>query len=500
MKKRLFTIVTCLLCIHLSAQDWVVSYVGEHLSGFTTLADGFVDTDGVTFLAGQEGPNETASNALLLRIEPDGVYSTFRYDKEGYQSKATCILEMNDHHLFVAGNMADDDDDYIMVLILDKHFNLLYERQYEKDVEAVSFRACKATLDCHNHVIVSSAIVRNNAYQGTELRGLFLKLNYQGEKVGQRYLIEEYPDPLYYFMDFRMRQMWYKGDSETLLCLSTGYGGVLSFVTFDSAFNYIEEHPVWRNEERYENTLFREDAYTDYWYNDEDALFFSSRGDYDDNKLRVSRVNTQGTFLDFICLNERTDTIDDAANARCMASANDSTFYFLFHYHTWPLYPGIGCVYQLNDRLEIIGRHLDDDHPCYQSRLVLPTADNGCIVVYDSCAYQPLPKTKHPVIKKLSPNDFEQVYMSVVTTSVPKGSSPFPNPADQVIHFPLGNHKNLPCRCRVTDALGRLITDRIVGPTDSILQMDISGLAPGVYQFLLYTSHRTLLSEKFIKK
>ena len=503
MKKRFFTIALCLFCFHLSAQEWVVSYVGEHPTGLTTLVDGFIDEDGVTFLAGLEGYDEEVSDALLLRIEPDGTPSVFKYLREGCHSKATCILEMNDHNLFVAGNLSDEADDYILVLILDKHFNLLEEKRYEKEVDALSFRSCKATLDNHEHVIVSSAVLQNNPYQSTDLHGVFFKFNYNGDLVSHRYLIEEYPDPLYFFMDFRMRQMWYKEESETLLCLSTGYGGVLSFVTFDSAFNYIEEHPIWRDDiDRSDHTINREDSYTDYWYNEEEALFFSSRGDYDHNKLRVSRVNTQGEFLEFICLNERHDTIDDAANPRCMAAANDNTFYFLFHYHTLPVYPGIGCVYQLNEQLEIVGRHLDDDHQCYQSRLIMPTSDNGCVVVYDSCVYQYLTHIKHPVIKKLAPQDFEQVFLSTTESvpDTPPNTSPYPNPANNEICIPLPNSEPGHQRCRITDANGLILADRIVDSEASVIKLDISEIKPGIYYYQLYTSDRTLLTEKFVKQ
>lgn len=502
MKKRLFTLALCLLCFHLSAQEWIVRYIGQHLAGRTTFVDGFIDKDGVTFLAGHEDIREGVSEALLMRIEPDGTHTEFRYDREGYHSKATCILEMNNHNLFVAGNLSDDNDDYVMVLIFDKQFNLLEERQYEKEVEALSFRSCQATIDSHDHVIVSTAVVQENQFQNQEFHGVFLKFDYQGKLVSSRYLIEEYPDPLFYFMDFRLRQMWYK-DDETLFCICTGYGGVLSFVTFDSAFNYIEEYPIWRSEvDKFEHTINRDDGYTDYWYNEDEALFFSSRGDYDDNKLRISRVNTHGEFLDFICLNERNDTIDDAATSRCMATVNDSTFYFLFHYHTLVLYPGIGCVYQLNDKMEIVGRHLDDEHQSYQSRIILPTADKGCIVVYDSCAYEFMTKNKHPVIKKLSPNDFEQVIMSVEsTTSDPKEDlSPYPNPADDIIHIPLPNDGITKRRLRITDAKGCAVADRIVEQGASLVQLDISGLKPGMYLYTLYTSDKTLLTEKFVKK
>ena len=503
MKKHLYFIALCLFCFQLSAQEWVVSYTGEHPSGFTTLVNGFVDEDGVTFLAGREGANENDSDALLMRIEPDGSHTEFKYVKNGCHSRATCIIEMNDHNLFVAGNLYDESDDYIMVLILDKQLNLLEERQYEKEVEAVSFRDCKATLDSHNQVIVATAVVQNNTYQGTDLHGLFLKYTYQGELVSRRYLIEDYPHPLYFFMDFRLRQMWYKAETETLLCLSTGYGGVLSFVTFDSDFNYIDEYPIWREENnKFEHTINREDSYTDYWYNENEALFFSSEGDYRRNKLRVSRINTHGEFLDFICLHERPDTIDDAATSRCMAVVNDSTFYFLFHYHTIPLYPGIGCVYQLNERQEIVGRHLDDDHQCYQSRLILPTEDDGCIVVYDSCLNNYLPDIKHPVIKKLRSCDFEQVFLSVKEPMAgrPQTPMPYPNPADNVLYLPMCDYSTNDLRCRITDALGLIVTDRLVDSKANLIQLDISALKPGVYHCTLYASDRTLFTEKFIKK
>ena len=503
MKKSFFTIALCLLFFKLSAQEWVISYVGEHIPGLTTMVNGFVDEDGVTFLAGREGVDEEHSDALLMRIEPDGTHTEFKSVKDGYHSKATCIIEMTDHNLFVAGHLSDETDDYILVLILDKGFNLLQERQYEKEVEAVSFRDCKATLDCHDHVIVSTAVVQNNQYQGTDLHGVFYKFNYQGDLVSHRYLIEEYPHPLYFFMDFRLRQMWYKEDTETLLCLSTGYGGVLSFVTFDSAFNYIEEYPIWRDEiDRSDHTLNREDCYTDYWYNEDEALFFSSRGDYEHNKLRVSRVNTQGEFLDFICLNERPDTIDDAAMFRCMANVNDSTFYFLFHCHTLPLYPGIGCVYQLNERQEIVGRHIDDEHQCFQSRIILPTSDNGCIVVYDSCNYQLLPNQRHPVIKKLRPDDFEQVFLSAEAPSdiSPQSLALYPNPADEAIYFNCARLETACIRLSIIDSRGLIVADRALESNSSFVKIDISNIKPGTYHLRLYTSDKTLLTEKFIKK
>ena len=500
MKKRSIIILLCLICFHLSAQEWVVSYTGAHPSGLTTLADGFVDEDGVTFLAGREGENEEISDALLMRIEPTGTYSTFKYTKEGFHSRATCIIEMSNQHLFVAGNMSDEADDYIMVLILDKQLNLIEERQYGKEVDAVSFRDCKATLDSHGHVIVATAILQNNQYQGYDIHGVFFKFTAQGDLVSHRYLIEDYPDPLYFLMDFRLRQMWYREENETLLCLSTGYGGVLSFVTFDSDFNYIEEHPIWSERpEKSDHTLYR-DCYTDHWFSEHEALFFSSIGDANRNRLRVSRVTTQGEILEIFPLNARADTIDDAAQPRCMASPNDSTFYFSFHYHQWGYYPGVACVYQLNNRLEIVGCHIDESHDAFRTCLILPTADGGCITVNDSCVFQPLATQALPFVNKLCPDDFIHIPWTVSQAEkVPLHA--YPNPCDEVLCIPLPDGRGaVNTRCRVSDLQGRTLMDCIVPPGGNILKLDVSKLKPGIYHYRIYSDQKNLFSEKFLKK
>lgn len=500
MKKLVLFVAFCLANLFVSAQEWSINYVGDHPAGRIHFHDGFIDGDGVTFFAGQEGPSTDTPDALFMRIEPNGSHSEFKYVKEGFHSRATCIIEMPDHNLFVAGNLYGETDDFVMVLILDKQLNLLEERQYEKEVAGNSFGACRAALDSHDHVIVSTVITQNNAYQGIDYRGVFYKFDHLGNLVSHRYLFEEYPDPVYFLFDFRLRQMWYKPNEETLLCLTPGYGNVLSFITFDSAFNYIDEYQIWQEDiGRSDHTLFT-DCYTDYWYNEDEALFFSSRGDADHNKLRISRINTHGEILEYIRLNERTDTIDDAARAKCMAAANDSTFYFSFHYHTWSYYPGTACVYLLNDQMEIVGRHVDDDHECYRSCLVLATADGGCITVNDSCNYYSVASKSHPIIQKLNIGDFETIPLSISDekhhTYITQA---YPNPCEGLLHIPVPDHDYNNLRCQVYDHLGRIVIDKRVDQSEPMV-LDVSRLRSGIYHYLIYSDSETLLTERFIKK
>ena len=500
MKKLLLYIAFFLTYLIVPAQEWSINYIGDHPDGRTHFHDGIIDGDGVTFLAGQEGPDADTPEALFMRVNPDGSHSEFKYVKAGFHSRATCIIEMPNHNLFAAGNLYGETTDYFLVLILDKQLNLLEERQFEKDVDGNSFGACKATLDSHNHVIVSTVVLQNNAYQGIDYRGVFYKFDLEGDMVSQRYLIEDYPDPVYFLFDFRLRQMWYKAEDETLLCLAPGYGNVLSFITFDSSFNYIDEYPIWQDDiDKSDHTLYN-DCYTDYWYSEDEALFFSSRGDADHNKLRVSRVNTHGEFLDFIRLNERTDTIDDAAPSRCMAAANDSTFFFSFYYHTWSYYPGIACVYLLNERMEIIGRHVDDDQNCYRSCLVLATADGGCITVNDSCNYFSITSRTHPIISKLRIEDFETIPLTILHEELSSfDEKAYPNPCDATLHIPVPRIDHQHLRCQVYDQHGRIVIDRKVPPCD-LLSLDVSKLKTGIFHYRIYSDQTTLLTEPFIKK
>ena len=115
MKKLFIFIVFCLTYLFSSAQEWDIHYVGDHPTGRIHFHDGIIDRDGVTFLAGQEGPDDGTPEALFMRIEPDGSHTEFKYQKEHFHSRATCIIEMDNHNLFAAGNLYGDTCDRLLV-------------------------------------------------------------------------------------------------------------------------------------------------------------------------------------------------------------------------------------------------------------------------------------------------------------------------------------------------------------------------------------------------
>lgn len=502
IKRSTFLVLLILNGLLLSAQEWSVRYPSEHPSGYSHFHDGFVDESGTTFLVGQEGPDRDAPDAMLFRVSADGSHAAYQYSKSGYYSKANCVVEMPDGNLFVAGNLSNDTCDQLMVLIFDKDLNLLEERQYDKEVNSVNFGKCTGTLDSYGNIIVSTYIVQNNDYGGVFYRGVLYKFDHHGDTISHRYLLADEPDPIAYLTDFKVRQLWYNEQDETLLCLVPGYGGVMSFITFDDEFNYIEEHPIWRDQiEKSDHTLYR-DCYTDHWLSENEALFFSSIGAADRNRLRVSRVTTQGEILELLPLNERADTIDDAAQPRCMAAPNGNTFYFSFHSHHWGYYPGVACVYRLNDQLEITGFHVDDDHESYRTCLILPSSDGGCITVNDSCNYYPFATTALPFIRKLTPDDFISLPWSVTTVDqVLTQGNAYPNPCNEVLHIPIADTEQYgKLRCRVEDIHGRILLDCDVRSGGNLLNIDVTRLKTGIYCYHFYSGQKSLLSETFIKK
>ena len=190
-----------------------------------------------------------------------------------------------------------------------------------------------------------------------------------------------------------------------------------------------------------------------------------------------------------------------SSHPHLLHSLHITSFYFSFYYHTRGYYPGTACVYMLNDRLEIIGRYADDDLDCYRSCLILPTADGGCVTVNDSCNYYSVTSKTRPVIKKLRPEDFETLPLSISHDEHHHSTveEAYPNPCDEKLFIPVtyDNHPNI--RCQVTDRFGRVVIDRIAHG-NSALELDVSRLKTGVYHYRIYTDEGTLLTEKFIKK
>ena len=497
MIKHYITLILVLICSDLEAQNWTFDYHDGYPAGRTSLITGFVDEDGVTFLAGRQGPDRFSPQTLLMRIEPDGTHAETIYQKDGFFSEATSILETDDHHLFVAGRSFNDQGDSLMILLYDKDLNLLRDRRFDIEIERRKIMDCRTVLDPHGNIILTTAAEQENQYGGYFDYGAFCKFNRQGELICHRCLLGEEPEPESYLTDFIVRQLWYQEEDETILCLVPGYGQIMSFITFDSAFNYLQEYPIY-NDERFENTPHR-DCYIDYWYNPEEALLFSSEGWEDHNHLRISRINTHGAYLDYIHFHEHPDSLDNAAWYRCMAVPNDTTFYFNSYRHTVPYLPGISIVYLLNERLELIGNYVDDQHDRFRTRLVLPTPDGGCITVNDSCDRQDqVVRTSQPRITKIKREDFTMANLSVSQDSQGQ-APPYPNPTEHLLFIPLSDLDFTTGRLRVFDQRGLPVMDRIIHRTDEMLQLDVSNLKKGLYYYQIYTDDRTLLTERFIK-
>ena len=70
MKKLILALLFSFIYLNIPAQEWNIHYSGDYPEGCTHFHDGFIDEDGVTFLAGQAGSDTDTPEAIFMRIEP----------------------------------------------------------------------------------------------------------------------------------------------------------------------------------------------------------------------------------------------------------------------------------------------------------------------------------------------------------------------------------------------------------------------------------------------
>lgn len=497
-KHLLFTIAVSLMTCMVTAQSWTIRCRDLNAFEYTEFEDGFIDNQGVAFLAGRSGDDHEQSKAYLMRIDSDGTPSTIRYE-EGVCSCLNSIIEYDEGRIFAAGNLSDENEDFIFTMFLDKNLNVLSTCRYAKEQNGNRFGRCTAIPDGEGHIVVASSLEKEYSFL-IESKGVLLKYNDENIPILSRYLIADYPDPFYYMNRFKVRQMWFNNDDNTFLCLVPGTDGIYSFITFDTDFNLLEERPIQDEMSDILGHTLSDDCYTDLWKSDE-AIVFSSLGWFDHNKLRVMKINTDGDFLDFIHFNERGDTIDNVSLYHCMAAANDTTLFFSTDYSIYPAYPGTANIYLLNDRLEIIGNHLDDKDESLRSSIILASPDGGCISVYDSCSYQYNCSDSYPIISKLSREDFHCIPWSIKNHETPNLSSldVYPNPTDGILYIPFDTFDGRHSRCQIKDMAGRTLLDCLLDTNTGTLQIDVSSLNKGLYNYVIYNNKNIITKGTFIK-
>lgn len=497
-KGILIALAACLMTCTARSQTWTVHCKNLTPFEYTEFEDGFVDEDGIVYLAGRNGNDYEHGAAYVMRIQPDGGTSTYRYEENECLSSLSSIIAMDDERIFVAGNLSDDEDDYIFTMVMDKNLNVLSTHRYAKEVEGIRFGRCTALSDEEGHVIVASSIVREQSIW-IENKGVLIKYNDDNHPILQRYLIADYPEPMYFMNRFKVRQMWNQHDG-TFLCLAPGSEEIYSFLTFDSDFNLLDEKYIQDEQCDILGHTLSEDCFSDLWTSSEEAIIFSSLGWYDRNKLRAMKINADGEFLEYVHINERNDTIDFVAPFHCMAAANDTTLYFCTSYGTHPGYPGFASIYLLNDRLEITGHHLETDDECLKASMILATQDGGCISIYDSCSFQLNSHDSYPIISKLSRDDFDVIPWSIIeNTHATQSFCAYPNPTHESLFIPFQTLDIGHARCQISDITGRIILDCVIDSNSGILHVDVSRLNNGIYNYSLYNNKNILYLGTFLK-
>ena len=494
MKKPLFIVLYLVIPSILFAQQWeVVLPDSVYLNG------GIVIENNSFKLIGYSGNDGT-----LISMHDDGQYETIVFPApEGTCLILNNLIELEDEGFFVIGTLYDigDETGKLFVMVLDKNF-IIVEQQTIQVMEGFhGFKGTAAVMDDDGTIVVLATARRANPTLegGLFYNGALFRFSQTGECLNYRYLLAEPPDPIYNIHQINNQELMEDPFSNRIIAMCAGRNGLQSFLYFDYDLNLAENHFIIDQSIPESNiSKYVTDFYANYWYNENEMLIAATQRDstgVNRPHILIGRVDRDGLITEKTEIN-KPDTLLYFSR---MAYANDSTIYISTRCHTvnWlgPFYPQ---VYLVNKDLEILGCLSFWEYLNCVSNLVLPTEDDGCVMVITRSTLHY--DTPNETILRLSREDFNPIWSIKETPIQEIKANVFPNPANEEINFDLTDIPTDGSVClRITNITGQTFIDRKVYGTGNLLTVGVTTLPIGTYTYCLYQKDKILSKGKFIK-
>lgn len=439
------------------------------------------------------------NNGVFIRIYDDGQYETNIFaSPEGKRLFLDNLITLNNEIIFVSGTEYDigATTGELKTLILDGNLTVVQEQTIQVMDGFLGFKGGSAVLDDDGTIVLLATARRTHpTMQGSyQSIGVLFRFSQAGECLNYHYLIEEQNiDQINY------QEIMEDPFSNQIIAMCAGRNGLQSFLYFDYDLNLAEDHFIIDQSIPESNvSRYVTDFYANYWYNENEMLIAATQSDstgVNHPHILIGRVNRDGLITEKTEIN-KPDTLLYFSR---MAYANDSTIYISTRCHTvnWlgPFYPQ---VYLVNKDLEILGCLSFWEYLNCVSNLVLPTEDDGCVMVNThSTLYYDSPQQ---CIVRLSREDFHPVWSVKETPIQEIMANVFPNPANEEINFDL---TNIPMdgsvRLRITNITGQTFLDRKVYGTGNLLTVGVTTLPKGTHTYCLYQKDKIITKGKFIK-
>lgn len=483
MKKPLFIVLYLVIPFILFAQQWEMV-----LPDSVYLNKGIINEENTILFVGRSG-----NNGNMIKMYDDGQYGTIILPiNEGKHLNLFNIIPLANEGFFVSGG---NNTGEIETLILDKNFNIEQEHTIQVAEGFHGFMGSDAVMDDDGTIVVLATARRTypNMQGSYQYIGVLFRFSQTGECLNYHYLDEQ---SIY---QINNQELMEDPFSDRIIAMCAGRNGLQSFLYFDYDLNLVEDHFIIDQSIPESNiSRYVSDFYANCWYNEDEMLIAATQRDstgVNRPHILIGRVDRDGLITEKTEIN-KPDTLLYFSR---MAYANDSTIYISTRCHTvnWlgPFYPQ---VYLVNKDLEILGCLSFWEYLNCESNLVLPTEDDGCVmVITHSTLYYDSPQQ---CIVRLSREDFHPVWSVKETPIQEIMANVFPNPANEEINFDL---TDIPLdgsvRLRITNITGQTFLDRKVYGTGNLLTVGVTTLPTGTYTYCLYQKDKILTKGKFIK-
>ena len=473
----------------LFAQQWEINIELNDILGI--LQDGCTNEKNEVICVGYY-----EAYAFAVIIAEDGTYTSKTYMEEGKTSEFTSILMLDNDHYLVTGLLSNvgSSENFFWIAIIDSNLNILHSTYKEQRDGFGNFGGGKACVDTDGTIIVSAFELKVENELNRRV-GVLMRVTPGGDIINCQYLYREYPDPLFYFHSFLVRDLMMVPSTGEMMVLGCGSGGILSITFFNYDFEYCRSYLL---KDQQDNHLFEKAANSDCCLDENTFLLVGCQQDDSGNNkphLLYGKTNFQGSIFQKTEIN-RQDTLNYCASFQSMATADDSTIFLMSNCRIghWAA-PANSEIYLANTDLEILGsKHFFDESGSFPS-FIVATKDQGCISVS-------IENKRVIRVKKFLREDFNPIPCSVKNVSKEQiKATVFPNPAGDEIHFDISE---LPAgkehRISISDAMGRTVMSRIIRGEGNVLTLGVSSLPSGIYTYRIYNAENEIVSGKFVKE
>ncbi|MDR0969406.1 MAG: T9SS type A sorting domain-containing protein [Lentimicrobiaceae bacterium] len=502
MKQFYFFCSLLLFSIFCSAQGFEFAIDGE---GTQSLNWGGLDSEGnVLFVGFMNDAPELPYDGLIVKVFPDGNYSSFRYNNPVYSD--ICFISIDilpDDRYFIIASVVNDQTDNILVLIFNSDLEVLSEKLYALDDSYSNLGKVSTAIASDGNIVMATVATATGDYR---YGILFYKFSPEGDTLFTR---ADYYEPR------QQALLWFSRipDSDELLLVArrlSNLSGRIEFCYFDNDLNLLDSHVIPSVPSLEVNV--RDPAHVTHWLNDQEFLMscytsFKDNPPFSEQDLTVYRLSREAVFLDTLRI-VRPDTIDYPASYESMAYVNDSTIYVAGQTsHNDPLVtPELVSVFLIDADLNLLGRYDYGGDLNYWPKSVIATADGGCMVVSNRAKEYPgggLYYNLDAHIKKVMREDIalysiglsESAGVSSVTIQA------YPNPVRDLFHVRLPiSVEGTSARFVIYDLQGRKVYDSRLSGKGNLLTMDLSNLPSGAYTYRLLHAEAPIGNGKFIKE